>query len=217
MPSTEQNQRLLALDEDDAAANPEEYQKLLEDELLPKAQGDWRIGKEKFARKLEFELDAGLTAEQVLREAESEAERVERDMYVIARQLWGQKFPKIALPPDDADGRRLTIRRVITEVGKEHGKVEALVADVRTTVERIKKFITERDILRLPDPDRCQIIEMPEFQRGFSTAYLNPAPPLDARALLRRSARAARASPSLGSGAASARPASRRRFRSGDG
>jgi small subunit ribosomal protein S1 len=30
MPSTEQNQRLLALDEDDAAANPEEYQKLLE-------------------------------------------------------------------------------------------------------------------------------------------------------------------------------------------
>src|SRR5436190_7944255 len=31
-----------------------EYQELLEDELLPKAQGDWRIGKEKFARTLEF-------------------------------------------------------------------------------------------------------------------------------------------------------------------
>jgi uncharacterized protein (DUF885 family) len=34
----------------------------------------------------------------------------------------------------------------------------------------------------LPEPDRCQVIEMPEFQRGFSVAYLNPAPPLDTAA-----------------------------------
>src|SRR5205085_5063279 len=32
------------------------------------------------------------------------------------------------------------------------------------------------------DPDRCKIIEMPEFQRGYSVAYLNPAPPLDVKA-----------------------------------
>jgi uncharacterized protein (DUF885 family) len=46
-------------------------------------------------------------------------------------------------------------------------------------VDRIKNFIRERDILRLPDPDHCQVIEMPEFQRGNSVAYLNGAPPLD--------------------------------------
>ena len=34
----------------------------------------------------------------------------------------------------------------------------------------------------LPDPDTCKIIPMPEFQRGFSAAYLNPAPPLDPHA-----------------------------------
>src|SRR5262249_32707331 len=37
-------------------------------------------------------------------------------------------------------------------------------------------------ILRLPEPDRCRLIEMPEFQRGFSVAFLNPAPPLDPKA-----------------------------------
>jgi hypothetical protein len=46
-------------------------------------------------------------------------------------------------------------------------------------VARIKQFITAKKILTLPDPDRCQVIEMPEFQRGFSAAYLNPAPPFD--------------------------------------
>ncbi len=163
-------------------ASLKEYQQFLEKDLLPRANGDWRLGKERFARKLELELDAGLTAEQVVALAEAEAERVERDLYVIARQVWARAFPGKPLPPDDADGRRETVRRVLAYLGREHGNVEDLVGDVRTTVERVKAFIKEKDILRLPDPDACRIIEMPEFQRGNSTAYLNPAPPLDARA-----------------------------------
>jgi uncharacterized protein (DUF885 family) len=160
----------------------QDYQKFLENDLLPRAHGEWRIGKEKFARKLELELDAGLTAEQVLKEAETEADRVERDMYVIARQLWAQTFPKKALPPDDAEGRHATIAQVLAVLNRDHGKVDELVRDARADVVRIKQFITDHDILRLPEPDRCQVIEMPEFQRGNSTAYLNPAPPLDPRA-----------------------------------
>jgi uncharacterized protein (DUF885 family) len=159
-----------------------DYQKFLEEDLLPRAKGEWRIGKEKFAKKLELELDAGLTAEQVLQDAETEFARVERDMYVIARQLWSRVYPTKALPPDDVDGRRATIQLVLAELNKNHGKPENLVSDVKSTVGQIKTFIKEKDILRLPNPDRCLILEMPEFQRGNSTAYLNPAPPLDPKA-----------------------------------
>jgi len=67
-------------------------------------------------------------------------------------------------------------------LGADHGKPETLVADARASVEAIKTFITAKDILTLPTPDVCKIIEMPEFQRGFSAAYLNPAPPLDPKA-----------------------------------
>jgi uncharacterized protein (DUF885 family) len=137
------------------------------------------LGRKRFARKLELVLDAGLTANQVLADAEAEFARVRRDMYVIARQLWSRYFSTNALPPDDEDGRRATITRVIEAIGKEHGKPEELVEDARATVERIKAFIRERDILRLPDPDRCQVIEMPEFRRGNSLAYLDNAAPLD--------------------------------------
>jgi uncharacterized protein (DUF885 family) len=159
-----------------------DYQKFLEADLLPRAKGDWRIGKEKFAKKLELELDAGLTSEQVVKEAEKEFDRVEREMYVVARQLWSQAFPKKPLPPDDADGRRASIEQVLAHYAKDHGKVENLLSDTKATVDRVKAFISENDILRLPDPDHCKIIEMPEFQRGFSVAYLNQAPPLDPKA-----------------------------------
>jgi uncharacterized protein (DUF885 family) len=158
-----------------------DYLKVLE-QLLPQATGEWRVGKEKFNRKLDLELDANLSADEVLKEAESDFQRVERDMYVIARQLWSGVHPGKPLPPDDAKGRTETIRLVLERLNREHGKPEDLVRDARATVDRIKAFIREKDILRLPDPDQCKIIEMPEFHRGNSLAYLNPAPPLDPKA-----------------------------------
>jgi uncharacterized protein (DUF885 family) len=158
-----------------------DYQEFLEKDLLPRARGDWRLGKEKFARKLELELDAGLSAEEVLRAAEAEQDCVERDMYVIARQLWSRTNSG-ALPPDDEAGRRETIRRVLARLNREHGKAEDLVRDAKAAAERIKAFIRRHDILRLPEPDRCRIVEMPEFQRGNTMAYLNQAPPLDPKA-----------------------------------
>ncbi len=160
-------------------AGLKDYQKFLETDLLARATGDWRLGKERFARKLELEMAAGLTADQVLAEAEEEFGRVNRDMYVIARQLWSRYFPGKVLPPDDDAGRRFTIAQVIQAVSQEHGDPSALLADARATVDKIKTFIRERDILRLPAPDRCQVLEMPEFKRGNSLAYLESALPLD--------------------------------------
>ncbi len=164
------------------AACLKDYQTWLEKELLPRATGSWRLGKEKFYRKLELEMDAGMTAEQVLADARTEFDRVEREMYTIARQLWGSFFPNWSLPPDDAAGRRSTIQQVLTRIGQDHGKPETLVTDVRAAVDEVRHFISGHDILRLPTPDRCSIIEMPEFQRGNSTAYMNSPPPLDPKA-----------------------------------
>ena len=159
-----------------------DYQSFLEQELLPRSKGNWQLGKEKFAAKLVQELDAGLNAQQVIELAEKEAVRVEREMYYVAKQLWSQQFPGVALPPDDAKGRQTTIRLVLDKLGKEHGEGATIVADARNTVEKIKTFIADKKILTLPTPDRCQVIPMPVFQRGFSVAYLNPAPPFDSKA-----------------------------------
>lgn len=165
-----------------AAAALRQHQTYLEKELLPRSTGDWRLGKERFARKLELVLEAGVTADQVLAEAQAAFAQVHRDMLLVARQLWARYFPKHALPPDDEAGRRETIQRVIAEVACDHSAPEELAHDARETVTKLKEFIAAHDILRLPEADRCQIIEMPEFQRGNSVAFLEAAPPLDTTA-----------------------------------
>jgi len=153
----------------------------LQKEVLPRSTDSWRIGRDQFVKKLDLELDAGITADQVLADAQSEALRVESEMGVVARQLWGTLFPGQAIPPDDERGRRDLIRRVLARLADDHGTAETLVAEAKATAAEIKRFIRERKILPLPNPDQCRIVEMPEFMRGNSVAFLNSAPPLDVR------------------------------------
>jgi uncharacterized protein (DUF885 family) len=173
--------RLAELKEVSAAVVPvlKDYHAFLEQDLLPRANGEWRIGPEKFARKFELETDAGITEAQNYADAMAEFDRVRGEMYIIARQAWGGYFPGVVLPPDDPAGRHLTIATVLQRIGKDHGEPTNLVADARATVADIKRFIQQADILKLPEPDRCKIIEMPEFQRGESIAYMASPPPLD--------------------------------------
>ena len=163
-------------------ASLQRHLQFLQDEVLPRSTESWRVGRELFAAKLDRELDSGISADEVLREAEAEADRVEREMAVIARQMWGTTFPGEVIPPDDPAGRRLMTARVLQSVAARHGTPESLVDDARATVDQIKAFIRDRKILALPEPDQCRVIAMPEFRRGNSVAYLNPSPPLDARA-----------------------------------
>lgn len=161
------------------AAALKDYQKFLENDLLPRANGEWRLGNEKFAQKLDLELDAAVNADQVMADAQTEFDRVEREMYVIARQLWSRYFARQPLPPDDQNGRRTTVRKGCDAIAKEHCRPDELTAEMKRRVAALKKFITANDILRLPEPDHCQVVEMPEFKRGNSTAYMDAPPPLD--------------------------------------
>ncbi len=151
----------------------------LKTQVLPRSTDSWRIGPALFAEKLEYELDAGLSAAEVLAEAEAEADRVEAEMALIARVLWAEMFPGKPVPLDDPAGRRAMTSAVLSVIAKDHGTPESLVSDAKATVADIKQFIAAKDILALPETDRCRILEMPEFKRGVSVAYLESAPPLD--------------------------------------
>lgn len=160
----------------------EDYQQFLEGPLRARATGEWRIGKTKFAQKFARETGVGITAEQNQAEAQAEFTRVRGELYAVARQLWHPYYPSRPLPPDDAAGEQETVLQVIRAVDQEHGEAANLVADARASVDHIKSFIRERGYLPLPEPDHCEIIEMPAFRRGNSLAYLDSAPPLDPHA-----------------------------------
>ena len=76
----------------------------LEDELLPRANGDFRIGAELYDRKLAFALNSSLSRRDIRTLAEREYELVRNEMYEIAKQVYVGLHPYTAFPdsPDEA-------------------------------------------------------------------------------------------------------------------
>jgi uncharacterized protein (DUF885 family) len=146
----------------------------LRDDLLPLAQGDFRLGRDLYERKFAHALKATITPAELEARAAATYETVRAEMARLARELWTEKVGDEPMP-DDPDA--LT-RRVLDAIGQEHPKADELLDFCRDEHRRIEEFIRARDLIGLAD-EPLQIIWTPPFLRAFGGAMLIPPGPLD--------------------------------------
>jgi uncharacterized protein (DUF885 family) len=156
-----------------------EHQRWLEDELLPRAAGDFRVGAELFDAKLSFALDSPLGRKEIKLRAENEYAAVRDKMYEIARVVYSELHPYSSFPdaPDEAF-KQVIIRAALEQAYRQLPEPGGIVDTAKLYLEQASDFVVENNIVTMPD-EPIDIIIMPEFQRGFSVAYLDPAGPLD--------------------------------------
>ena len=65
----------------------ESYGVWLEKELLPKSNGNFRIGENKFRDKLRYTLDSDLSVEEILQRAQFDLKKTQDELYETARLL----------------------------------------------------------------------------------------------------------------------------------
>ena len=70
------------------------YQTFLETKLAKRADGDWRLGAELYAKKFPLALQTALTPDQVVPRAEQAFANAKTKLYAVARKLHGQLWPK---------------------------------------------------------------------------------------------------------------------------
>ncbi len=156
-----------------------EHQQWLETELLPNASGDFRLGRERYDRKLAFTLKTPLTRAQVRQRAEREFDRVRDAMYRISQKVYKEKHPYTKFPAEPSAAYKQAIVRACLEIAYlDAPKADAMVQTARESLELCTDFVRKRDLITLP-PDPVEIIVMPEFQRGVSLAYCDSPGPLD--------------------------------------
>ncbi len=157
----------------------EAHQQWLEDELLPHAGGDFRLGAERFDRKLAFTLNTPLTRPQIRRRAEAELRRVRDEMYEVAREVYCREYPHTQLPAAPSEPYRQAIVRACLETAyRDAPDPERIVEQATEALAAATRFVREADLVTLP-PDPVEVIVMPEFRRGVSLAYCDSPGPLD--------------------------------------
>ena len=162
-----------------ALAALEEYSRWLESELLPRSDGEFRLGEARYRRKLAFDIESDLPKEEILRRAEADLKRTHEDLYATALPLFKRYFPQGAEPARLAD-RKGVVKKVFDRLAGDRPTNDTIVARARESLARTTRFVREHNLVTVPDVP-VKVIVMPEFDRGVAVAYCRPAPPLDPR------------------------------------
>lgn len=158
----------------------DEHQVWLEDELLPNAAGDFRLGPLMFDRKLRHTLNSPLGRREIRMRAESDYVVVRHEMFLLAKEIYAQRHPYASFPDDPSEAYKQVVIRAALEEAYQHLPEAGAIVEIATDyVQQAIEFVRENDLVTMPE-DPLEIIVMPEYQRGVAIAYLDPPGPLDA-------------------------------------
>ncbi|MGI8481081.1 MAG: DUF885 domain-containing protein, partial [Chthoniobacterales bacterium] len=154
----------------------QEYKTWLEKDLLARSNGDFRIGADKFRKKLRFALSSDMSMEDLMNAARADLEQTQKAIYETALPLYKKYFPK-ADQATWVDRKKIT-SAVLDKLAEQHPKDETIVADAQKVVKEATEFVKGKDLMTVPTTP-LDVIVMPEFKRGQSIAYCDSPGPLE--------------------------------------
>ena len=171
-----QMQKDLAPLREKTAVALEEYKKWLEKDLLPRSDGDFRIGEDKFRKKLRFALASDLSMEEVKKRAQEELKKTQSAIYETALPLYKKYFPD-ADSTSIADKKKVTTA-VLDKLSEEHPDDATIVGYAQKTIVETTDFVRKKNLVTVPETP-LHVIVMPEFKRGTGIAYCDSPGPLE--------------------------------------
>ncbi|KFA91613.1 hypothetical protein Q664_20720 [Archangium violaceum Cb vi76] len=148
-----------------AVSEVEDFARWQERELLPKANGDFRLGKALFEKKLALEEHVELTAEQL------------RDVNERAIQRYQEWVAKEAARVDATKSPVAVMDALV----HDHPTAEELIPTARKQLEECQRFVVEKGLLTLPSERLPTVRETPPYARmGF--ASMDTPGPFETRA-----------------------------------
>src|SRR5215468_1696584 len=161
-----------------AAAGLRQFQAFLKDDLLPRSDGSFRIGRERFTTKLRFVLDDQVDPDALARSARSLLDRTQEEMVGTAKEIWAEDRLGPMPPLGTVDQRRTFVRQVLDHLAKQTPTSQSILPDSRAWLEKATGFVRSKDLVRVPD-EPLKVVEMPEYRRGVGVAYCDSSGPLE--------------------------------------
>ncbi|TMP92072.1 MAG: DUF885 domain-containing protein [Verrucomicrobia bacterium] len=173
-----QSKKELAPLQEKTAGALEDYKKWLQTDLLPRSDGDFRIGADKFRKKLRFALASDLSMEEIMKRAQADLQQAQTAIYETALPLYKKYFPRA----DDktlADKHKITAA-VLDKLAEQHPDDATVVGYAQKIVAEATDFVKRHNLVTVPEVP-LDVIAMPEFKRGVAIAYCDSPGPLEKR------------------------------------
>ncbi len=142
------------------------YLQWLRSDLLARSGGDFRIGAETYAKKLEYDEMVDLPLDRLLAIGKADLRRNQEHFNAIAKELEPSKDP----------------RAVLEELGENHPAPGQLLDTFRATFNSLDAFIRSHHIVTIPSEVRPIVEETPPFMRATTFASMDTPGPYEKHA-----------------------------------
>src|SRR5881392_2139427 len=126
----------------------EEYKKWFQEDLLKRSDGNFRLGAEKFRKKLRFALASDLSMEESLKRAQADLKQTQTAIYETAVPLYKKYFP-------NADSATLSDKHKVTaavldKLAEQHPDDATVVGYAKEVVGEATNFVRSHNLVTIP-------------------------------------------------------------------
>ncbi|MGK5027048.1 DUF885 domain-containing protein [Janthinobacterium sp. RB2R34] len=133
----------------------------------------FRIGKELYEQKFNYDIQASVSAEQMYQKALAAREKLLEHMDSLSDELWTKTMGNVAKPQD----RNQKIGMVIDKLSSNHVAPADFVPEIRRQIPQLQEWVTSHNLLTM-DPQKPLVVrETPPYQRGVAGASIEAPGP----------------------------------------
>jgi uncharacterized protein (DUF885 family) len=139
-----------------------EYAAFLKEEIIPRAQGEFAVGKDLFEEMLRENHFLDYTADSLLKKGWELFEETQAAMETVARSMHPDK----------------TAKEILEAAKDDHPEAKDLLDAYRREVARARQFVIDHEIVSIPENESLRIEPTPAHMRAVLpfAAYMMPGP-----------------------------------------
>ncbi|HUA98657.1 MAG TPA: DUF885 domain-containing protein [Terracidiphilus sp.] len=143
-----------------------DYLAWLKTDLLPRSNGDFRIGADAFRKKLEYDEMVDLPLDRLREIGWADLRKNQAHFKQVAAEIDPNKTP----------------RQVLQELGEDHPAPDQLLSSFRATFNGLVAFIRSHHIVTIPSNVQPIVEETPPFMRATTFASMDTPGPFETHA-----------------------------------
>jgi Bacterial protein of unknown function (DUF885) len=140
-----------------------EYQHWLKSDLLPRSNGDFRIGEETFSKKLLYDDMVSTPLDRLLEIGMADLHKNQAEFRRVAKEVDSSKSPA----------------EVLAQLQSMHPAPSEVMQSFRNTFDGLIAFINSHHIITIPGDRKPTLQETPPFQRATTTASMDTPGPFE--------------------------------------
>lgn len=135
----------------------------------------FRLGKELYAQKFNYEINSSYTADEIYKIAIDRKNELHKQMADLSKKLWPKYFGNKEMPSNESD----ITRSMIEKLSEKHVKAENFQQEIEKQIPELVEYIKKKDLIYI-DPSKPLVVRKePAYMQGVAGASISAPGPYD--------------------------------------